>query len=227
MERSVMRGLQSLRSRMSSDSGFTLLELIVAVLVFSIFTGMILATVIALAKGATRAQVVSESTAGVLVVFGQLDRQARYADSINYPGVGAGSDSRYIEFRTPGSSLQSGVPLCTQWRFTPSLGRIEQRQWNDLVGSVKTPWTTKLNYVIDQGGVDYPFGMSPAGVAVGSAQQQLVVRIKAGNDALNSGAEITTTYVARNSSFNSQSNSDTSGDKVSVTPVCLQTGDRP
>ena len=227
MERPLMRRLWSLRSRMSADGGFTLLELIVAMLVFSIFTGMILATVIALAKGATRAQIVSESTAGVLVVFGQLDRQARYADSINYPGVGVAGMARYIEFHTSGSSSLTGVATCTQWRYTPSEGRIEERQWSDVAGSVPTVWETKLNYVIDEGGVGYPFDLSPAGLSNGTAQQQLLVRINAGNDALGSGAAIVTSYVARNSSYNSQSNADSGGDRVSVNPVCLQTGDRP
>ena len=215
-----------LRLDPTRESGLTLIELIVAVGLLAIFLTMILGTVVGLARGATRAELVARATAGVLVVFGQLDRQARYADSINYPGTGS-NNIMYIEFRTPGTSSITGITTCTQWRFIPSSGHIESRTWNDLPNAIKSPWSTELTGVLAMGGAKYPFEMLPAGLTSGSAAQQLLIRINAGSLSPDAGAAITTTFVARNSSIQSPSNADVDGNKVSDTPVCMTAGTRP
>jgi len=228
MEHPLIATLRRLMKRSDDDdeSGLTLIELVVAVGIFGIFLAMMLATVVGLARGATRAQVVAKSTAGVLVVFGQLDRQARYADSINYPAQSA-NGYRYIEFRTPGTSSASGITMCTQWRFLPDEGRIEARSWNDLPGSTKTAWATKLTGVLDTGEVNYPFDLIPAGVTAGSSMQQLVISINAGSLSPDAGAGITTAFVARNSSIQSPSNLDVNGNLKSDNPVCTFGGYQP
>ena len=195
----------------------TLIELIVAMSIFLIFVTLIIGTTVTLTKSASRAQLVAESSNATVTVFGALDRQTRYADSINYPGTGA-SGARYVEFRTPGSSSASGITTCTQWRFVPSLARLESRTWTDLTGSVPGAWATKLNNMIDDG-ADYPFSLIPAEVASGS-RQQLVVKLHAGNGDLDAGAVVSTSFAARNSSYGSPSNPDANNDGVSDVRIC-------
>lgn len=195
----------------------TLIELIVAMSIFMIFVSLIIGTTLTLARSASRAQLVAESSNAALTVFGAFDRQTRYADSINYPGTGP-SGARYVEFRTPGNSAASGVTTCTQWRFVPSLARFESRTWNDLPAATPGAWATKLSNVVDDG-ADYPFSLIPAVVAVGS-RQQLVVKIHAGNGSLDAGATVSTSFAARNSSSNSPSNADANNDGVSDAPIC-------
>lgn len=162
-----------------------------------IFMAVVLTTTVTLAQSATRAQLTAEASNASLVVFGSFDRQARYADAINVPGTGA-SGARYVEFRTPGNSSASGVTTCTQWRFVPSLGRLESRSWQDLPSVVLPAFATKLTNVIDDG-ASYPFTLVPASLA-GSTMHQLTVTIHSGNANLNAGADMSTTFVARNSS---------------------------
>jgi hypothetical protein len=201
----------------------TLIELVVAMSIFLIFVALILGTTVTLAQSASRAQLVAESSNATVTVFGALDRQTRYADSINFPGAGA-SGARYVEFRTPGASSASGVTTCTQWRFVPSLARIESRTWNDLTGAVPSAWATKLSNVVDDG-TNYPFSLIPAVVSVGS-MQQLVVKLHSGNGDLDVGAAVSTSFTARNSSSSSPSNADANNDGVSDVRICLA-GDRP
>jgi len=206
------------------ESGMTLIELIVAMSIFLIFMAMMLGTTVTLAKSSSRTQITAQASNSTLTVFGAFDRQVRYADAINFPGSGA-SGARYIEFRTPATSSASGVTTCTQWRYSPRLARLESRTWQDLSGAVVGAWSTKQTDLIDDGGPAYAFELKPASVT-GATMQQLVIRIHAGNSSLDAGAAMSTSFVARNSSTGSPSNTDSDNNKISDTPIC-PAGDRP
>jgi prepilin-type N-terminal cleavage/methylation domain-containing protein len=208
------------RLRAGEDTGFTLVELVVAMAIFSIFITVAISSVVGITRASSRVQVTAMSSSQELVVFQRLDRQIRYASSINFPGAGP-SGNRYVEFRTPADSAIGKVTLCTQWRFNVLTRSIQSRQWNDVVGSTATNWETELGNVADDGGSTYPFKLKPA-TNLGSAMQQLVLTLDTGNAAIK-GAAISTTFVARNSSLQnstSPSNADTLTAGVSDTPIC-------
>ncbi|WP_159078208.1 PulJ/GspJ family protein [Salinibacterium hongtaonis] len=209
----------------SEQSGFTLIEMVVAVGIFAIFMSLFLSAVIGLTRGTTQAKLNAETSSEVLIVFRAMDRQVRYADAINFPGVGS-SGAKYVEFRTPSSSSVSGLTMCTQWRFTPAKGTMESRQWQDIAGATPSPWSVKTASMIDTAGANYPFKMAPA-TTTGSARQQLVLTLNAGNPDANAVSEVSTTYVARNSSILSESNADANGDGQSDHLICNRTGLRP
>jgi len=217
------------RTRMRSDdssgqSGFSLIELVVAMTIFTIFIGLFLTAVVGLTRGTTQAKLTAESSSGVLLVFQNIDRQVRYADAITIPGNGSsGTRFRYVEFRTPAASTREGVTKCTQWRFDSVEGTIASRQWPASTFSSATAWSTKVDTVINSATSDYPFTLVKA--AVGAAtKQQLVLTIDAGNEDLNAGASISTTYVARNSSLSSPTNTDVAGANPSL---CWNSASRP
>lgn len=207
------------------ERGFSLIELVVAMGIFTIFIAMFVGAVATLSQGTAKAQVTAEASSGALIVFQSIDRQVRYAESINRPGVGA-SGARYIEFRTLASSSWNGKNNCTQWRYDPSTKRIESREWEDIPGNSPGNFLTKLVNVVERPGVGYPFSMIPATVD-GSAKQRLALTLIAGNEDIDAATEIDTSFVAKNSSITSQSNSDADGDGASDNNVCLGTGDRP
>ena len=227
MESAVRRLRDRLRVTGDRDSGFTLMELIVAMGIFTIFIALFLAAVVSLARGTVKAQLTTETASGISVVFQNIDRQVRYADSINFPGTGP-SGAVYIEFRTPAASTKENITRCTQWRFLVSQNRLESRQWNDVTGAVRPAWQTKLTNVIAVGGATYPFEMVPA-TLTGTSKQQLVLTINAGNPngVDKAGSAVVTRFVARNSSLKSPSNSDSITAGASNTPVCIAPGDRP
>lgn len=197
------------------DSGFTLIELLVAMTLFAIFIGVFVTSVVALIRGTSQVQITAETSSKALLVFQNVDRQVRYADAINAPGDGI-SGARYIEYRLPGESTVSGVTTCYQWRFVPDTGQLQSRTWKDVTGATPDPWSTRLTSAVAPAVVDpdYPFELIPAS-PTGSAKQQFVLTINAGNPGYDAKADVTSTFVARNSSIASPSS------------VCLTTGSRP
>ena len=75
-----------------------------------------------------------------------------------------------------------------------------------------------MTNVANDGGSTYPFNMLPA-TNNGSAMQELVLTIDAGNTVVK-GAAIQSTFVARNTTIQSPSNTDDLVNGTSDTPIC-------
>jgi len=206
------------------DAGFSLVELVVALFVFSVVAAVFLTSSIGMLRATTDAASRTRSASAIVTVTQLLDRQVRYADSINFPGTGA-SGARYIEFRTPAGSSLSGFTECVQWRFLPGEGRIESRTWRDSVAPALPAFTTRMTEVIDQGTVGYPFTMMAASPA-DSLKQRVQFTVQAGSERTGSNSQLA--FVARNSSVLSPGNRDVNNDGQSDPPfVCRPTGARP
>lgn len=212
------------------DSGFTLLEVIVAVGLFSVFLAIFITSVTGLAGAVTKTKVTSESASTNQVVIGLLGRQVPYAEAINRPGPGmADPDVRYIEFQQPRSATTDLLRACIQWRYIPDDQLLQSRTWSLTAGGAATNttgWATRATDVIDLGAANTPFSMLPADPGAGLFRQQLAVTLASGV----AGTEITSTetrIVARNSSASSVTNLDANVDGQSDTMVCMQAGGRP
>jgi len=206
------------RSAKSDQQGFTLVELLVSMLVFSIFLTILISSVVGITRASTRVSVIAQTSNGILSVFQSMDRQVRYADSINFPAIVSGGNV-YVEFRTPASSTSSGVTTCTQYRYVPTTLSLQLRQWPDVAGTAAPDWINGLTNVANDGGTTYPFKMTPASSG-GSLMQQLSLSIDGGVSPIK-GAAIATTFVARNSSVASPSNAQSVVAGTSDTPVCI------
>ena len=61
-------------------------------------------------------------------IFQRIDKQIRYASSINRPGAGTTAGTYYVEYLV--SAVDAGQkPLCTQWRYTASTRKLDVRTW--------------------------------------------------------------------------------------------------
>lgn len=210
---SVLRRRLHISAR--SDDGFTLIELMVAMMVFTIFLAIMLTSIVALTRGANRIKVAAVSANQELVVFQRLDRQIRYADGINAQGTGTSGDI-YFEFRTPADSAPTQVVTCTQWRYDPTAETVASRSWPDGNLGAATSWNVQLNNVANDGGANYPFQFLPI-TGNGSSLEEFTLTLDAGNTTVQ-GNKISSTFVARNSTV-TQSNPGG--------PICPAAGSRP
>jgi Tfp pilus assembly protein PilW len=211
------------------DEGLSMIELIVAMLVFTVFAIMLSTTLIAFTRSTLTAQQTGRTGEQLVVAFSAIDSQIRYAESINFPGEGS-NGTVYVEWLTRAESSPTRADLCTQWRYVPSRGVIEYRRWNDSPTATAPSWTLGVSDVVATGQADYPFQLLPVDDSPsGTLLQQLVVQVTAGNEDASAITGTRTSFVARNSSFTkSTSNRQTSpGSGVSATPVCDPTWYRP
>jgi hypothetical protein len=205
--------LRSRARREGADSGLTVVEFIVAMLIFSAVIAVFMGGLVIMTRSTATTQAVA---------FQRMDKQVRYASAINRPGSGA-SGAVYVEFRT--TAVEAGSsPTCTQWRYVPADGVLQVRSWVDTGGAPPATWRTLIDDV--RNGVDEPpFGFVAADGT--HLYQQLQVHLQVGPGE-RAGAESRTTFVARNSSIDSSTNTDTSpADGQSDTRVCISTGGRP
>jgi len=215
--------------RAGGDEGYSLIELIVAMLIFTVFAIMLGTTLISFTQSTLKAQQTARTGEQLIVAFGSLDNQIRYAESVNFPGPGATAGNVYVEWLTRAESSPTRHDLCTQWRYVPSTKLIEYRRW-DVGATTAPPWTLQVSNVVATGQPNYPFQLLPADDSpTGTLLQQLVVQVSAGSPDLGTVTGTRTSFVARNSSYmKSTSNAQTApGSGISAAPVCNPSWYRP
>ena len=208
------------------EEGMTLIELIVAMGIFTLIIAIFMGGLVIMTKSTVRSQVTSDSGDALRTVLQRFDQQVRYAESINLPGEGP-SGARYVEYRT--KAVEAGeIPTCTQWRYLPGTGELQTRTWPDTASATLPAWRTSVTDVRDETTATlplYPFEVQLADEVY--TRQRLTVTLAVGESELSDGASVSSTYVARNSSVQSLSNADADGDGTSDTQVCITSGGRP
>ena len=192
-----MRDLRRSPDADRDEDGFTLVELLVAMLVMTIFMGLVTAAVVQMTQVSLKSQAIGDAESQLNAAFLRLDKEVRYASAINSPGQN-GSDW-YVEFQ----SKYSGTTTCTQLRTTAAAGKLQQRTWTVTGGSVTAPgWTTLASGVANQSGVaaQNPFTFTVAGAT--AIHQQLKVYLLAssgpGGTATKSTSTSSATFTALN-----------------------------
>ena len=132
----------ALRRRTSeSESGMTLVELLVSMGILTVIVGIFMGGVVVMTKDTSRAQGVSNAGDAARKVFQRMDKQARYANNVNGAGSGTTSGTWYVEYLVSG--VQPGQsPLCVQWRYTQSTRKLETRSWRDVAPRTPSAWLT-------------------------------------------------------------------------------------
>lgn len=222
-----LAGTDAPRAGRDTEAGFSLTELIVSMAIFAVVISIFLAGLASMSQSTVRAQDVANAGDAVRLAFQTMDKQIRYASSINSPGVGS-SGAHYVEFITT-AQPNGQNPLCTQWRYDPTERTLAYRTWRDQPVSTKSEWRTvafDLRNDLSGATPNEPFELVFASEEY--VRQQLVVSLDAGRtETSEPGAEMGTTFVARNSSDRSTSNLDLDGNGISDAFVCSSHLERP
>lgn len=201
------------------DEGVTLVELLVAMTIFTTLLAIIMVAVVGLTRSAVRSTSVADTGQDARRAFTLLDKQVRYADAVNFPGAAGGA--HWVEFRTPPGTAVT-TTTCTQWRYRPAAGRLETRSW---VEGATPPTMWSLVLVTASGTLQgQPFAMLKTDTI--HPLQRLTVDLTSRRQAGVGESVLKTTFVARNSSPASPGNIDANADLVSDIPVCSPSTNR-
>ncbi len=196
------------------DRGTTLIEVIVAMSIFSVIITIFGVAVTQWTQSIVRGDAIADQTSAARTAFDFLDRQVPAASAVNYP-VLSGS-SWYLEFRTDATSPST----CTQWRLDTDTQLLQWRTWPTDTGVLGTPtaWRTAATGVVNS--VDpsqKPFSMDK--VDAQYAQQRLDMRLRL-QQSTGPVTQSNATFTARNTSPTTQTDADVNNDGVSDNEVC-------
>ncbi|GIG29131.1 prepilin-type N-terminal cleavage/methylation domain-containing protein [Cellulomonas marina] len=208
------------------DAGLTLVEAVVAMAVFAIVLAVAMSATVSMTRETVRTEVLGTAQDTARVAFQRLDHQVRYAEALNLPGPGTGG-AVYVELRVSAAASVTGQAQCSQWRYDPAAGTLARRTWTDTTNPVVPGWHVVATKVLRPAGASatYPFTVRLASGAL--VHQVLDVALTVGDPRV--GVEVATasSFVARNSSPTSLSNTDANGDGSSDLAVCLSAVGRP
>ena len=186
------------RDRDTGDAGVTLLELMVAMGITTVFLGMFTAAVLMISRTSQRAEAVTGGGQDIATAFQRLDRSVRYAAEVTAPGQANGS--WWVEYLTNTNTGKT----CTQLSLNPGAQQLRSRTWTPVAPpSTPTPsgWTTLAGRISNGSatGVSAPFIRPTPTAASAIGYQQLTVQLVStvGNPPLDSRS--TTTFTALNS----------------------------
>ena len=135
------------------DAGYTLIELAAAMGVFTIVLAVFINTLRIMASTTSRVYATTTAAADGRQALDVLSRQLGFASAANLP-VRSGQNW-YLEFESDAVKAGSD-PLCTQWRYQNSTGRLQYRTWSTvtLTGS---SWTTTARSMANDPTTQPPF----------------------------------------------------------------------
>lgn len=163
-------------SARDADAGFSLVELMVTLALFSVLLAIFGASLTLMSKDVRHQLGQSDGLDASRRVLTRLDRDVRYANAINTP-VTTGSApglTHWVEWR---SGIQNQQQTCTQWRLRPT-GEMQSRAWklaqDSTPMSAPSTWKTYATGISGPAGGS-PFAFPPASVQSTQTRQQLVV----------------------------------------------------
>lgn len=192
--------------RAGGDDGFSLMETIVAMVIFSVFMITAMGAIVSIMTSTQKSQSLTDGAAQLENAFQRLDHQVRYADAINVAGL-VGTNF-YVEWHTQATSTQP--QLCAQLKLDTVGDKLLERTWIPTASPVvATSWILVAKNVVNTTS-QLPFtqiaSKRTAGVTL-LAHQQLVLDLftQPGGSIkkVTTGSETTTSFTALNSTTQS------------------------
>jgi prepilin-type N-terminal cleavage/methylation domain-containing protein len=185
------RLVERVRLRAGPDDGVTLLEMVVAMTLMTLFMAMFTGAVVQMFGVLDRGDATSTVQAQLNVAFLRLDREIRYAAGITTPGQGTGGDW-YVEY------LTSTTSTCGQLRLHVATGAptasLQLRSWS-TTGSPPPGWTTLATGLA----AGQPFSVKPADATSNFVRLELTVTASSGAARYQTSRRTDVTFTALNS----------------------------
>ncbi len=178
--------------RPHGDSGMSLIEVTVSMVIMSVVMVVFTTAVISIYRTSGRVQTLTEAQTGVNIAYLRLDREIRYAAAISDPATTGEPDVAYL-------TLVTGAPMCTELRLHTRSGdgvrELRWRQWRQST-TPRPAFVTLVPGVSDAS----PFTVSADAT---SNRQRLEIRLGAvsqpGNKAVSPPRQTDVTFTALNS----------------------------
>jgi prepilin-type N-terminal cleavage/methylation domain-containing protein len=172
------------------DSGLTLIEMMVAMAIFTVLLSIFGVAVQSFSRSTVRTLQTSDQTTQSRVVFDRFDKQVRSASAISVPGKNPAGVNWYVEYQD-----DTVVPsTCTQWVLRTDTGKLETREW--AVGALTAPAWRPVAAGITNTPTQPPFDLIESTTIVQLQQLSVSLRYQRGTGPLTVNTSV---FAARNS----------------------------
>lgn len=193
----IARCLVSRRREASGDDGFSLVELLVAMGIFSVVLIVSMTGIISVTSNLRKVTNQRDAMDQTMRIMTRLDKEVPYATAISPPGQ-VGSDW-YFEYET----TLAGTDTCDQWRLVAATDLVQHRTWTNG-GTPPTTWETVGTNIVNDPTTQKPFALQTSAQDSTLIREVLSVDLFAQRGGQSTGyAETKETFVARNSTGSS------------------------
>jgi len=146
--------LKTLRVRSRDDAGYNLVELLVAMTIFSVLIASITALMIAMMAQSKDNFARTRSVEQARIGLSQIDRQVRSGNLILDPALdGVAQSGVPANYSLRVYTQEGGVEKCVQWRVifpatTATIGDLQYRTWAPGAPSTVTDWSLVADNVM-------------------------------------------------------------------------------
>lgn len=174
----IRAALQKARQRRKGDdSGFSLIETIVAMSIFAVFMGLVMSAIIAMMASTQKSTSLHDGTAALENVFQDLDHQVRYASGLNTPSS-LPNGNWYVSWQSPATNMSPLV--CTQLKWDKATSTLDSRTWVPGASPlVVTGWKILGSNIILDPTATQPFTLVNSNKTNNLVHEQLTVRLAA------------------------------------------------
>lgn len=210
----ITQAVDTLRRRIADDSGTTLLELVVGMVIMTIFMGMFTTAILVMSNTTNTVQVAADTSNQATDAYLRLDREIRYASAISTPSYSATAAMWHVEFATTiisrsGTNTVTNTTQCTQLAVAPpsasngNVGVLQQRTWT--VGATQAnPWGVLASNVSNYGSSTstspFPATSAISGGNASTSMQQLTIKLAYAEPTSTTTTTSSYTFTAVNSS---------------------------
>jgi type II secretory pathway pseudopilin PulG len=186
------------RARAGRDDGVTLIDVVVAMSLMSIFLAMFTTSILSVYRALNRSEARAASQSQLNIAFLRLDKEIRYAAGIAAPGL-VGAD-QYVEY----VQTSAGTAICVQLRLNRSTRQLQRRWWSQSATPTASAWLPIASNV-DSGAADGPFTRLPADPTYGFQRLRVTLVARNGSGQTADVRSTDLTFAALNTSLNTSS----------------------
>jgi prepilin-type N-terminal cleavage/methylation domain-containing protein len=174
-------GGKPLRSRAEADDGFSLIELLIVMTIFSLVLGIVFSAIITIQRYTSDVASTADAASEVRIALAEIDRQVRSGNVLYSPaGEQAQLASCASNSMDAGSCMRvytqaNGSDRCVQWQVLadpsrPGTSLLRSRGWPSTwkTGESYSDWRTQARNLVPTTSAAWPFTLKGAANATSS-----------------------------------------------------------
>jgi type II secretory pathway pseudopilin PulG len=186
-----------IKDRLADDSGTTMVELVVSLVIMSFMMAIFTTGIIQMYSAANKTESLSNAQSELNVTFLRMDKQVRYASGISQPQFVNGS--YYVSMLT----TNTGANRCTAVKLDPDAAQLSTFTWDEDDAPADPFWTVLANNVTPKGA--QPFTLWPANAVANFDRLQLTIQARTGDGTTGTTTDTDVTFTALNTSLETSS----------------------